>query len=411
MLYHRTNNIYAMNTRTGLYYIIVLLSAGVFLLIFSSWAYCQTTSSSINLELRVSPQLTAAQTINLTSLGIDNRGRGNRMFDLIIENNSDDTRENLYIDIIISSSTIGVIAEVYTENHDPFILRPRQVVIGNNNTIQNGLPGVENTNLNGRLTPAGEDFINGLGGSTRLPDAIYSVVLSIYQGQNRLNGGQLIATISEALSNQPIQNIVDFYLIQPGGSLGTRETLNTRLPIFRWDGPQELKYRLILVEDNGQNPQSLLQSALSTDATLGLGALGGQLLEFEMIDALVSGTSFQYPPTGTPALRDGRRYFWQIFAQIQTTSGIEVRPSEIMEFSVPAANVSKVQNFVSDDTVELIRELSPAAANEIAVMMVDGYQIVSLSIDGKEYTGPALVTFLENILDQLRSGEITIVNQ
>jgi hypothetical protein len=400
-----------MKTRKGLSYLIVLLSAGMYLLILTSTSFSQTTSGSINLELRVSPLISNAQTINLTSLGIDNQGRGNRMFDLIIENNSDFIKENLYLDIVITSSTIGVIAEIYTENHDPFILRPRQVVVGNNNTIQNGLPGVENTNLNGRLTPAGEDFINELGGSTRLPDAIYSVTLSIYQGQNRLNGGRRIATVSETVSNQPIQNIVDFYLIQPGGPLGTREPLNTRLPIFRWDGPQELMYRLIVVEDNGQNPQSLIQSALSTDATLGLGALGGQLLEFEMIDALVSGTSFQYPPTGTPALREGRRYYWQIFAQIQTTSGIEVRPSEIMEFSVPTTNVTQAQSFISDDTIELIREVSPAAATEISGMMIDGYQIVSLSIDGKEYTGPALVVFLEKIRDQLRSGEITIVNR
>ena len=366
-------------------------------------------SDLVRIDISLSPLLTEAQFINYTTLEMGNQAGGVKLFDLIFENLTDETLGNLFLDITFSSTKYGVLAELYSEDYEPFELLPRQMVVGSNFSIDAGFPGIRYLNIEGSTTPEGENLINSLEGSTRLPDDIYTFTFSLYQGTNKRNGGRLLDTVSESFGGAPIQNLVDFYLIQPGGPLGSFETITNKTPIFRWDGDPNVDYRLLVVMDNGQNAESLIQNAFSSEPISGPGATGSTLLEFEHIDVIVSGNSYQYPSSGVLPLTDGNRYYWQLFAQIQSTSGIESRPSSIMEFSLPSARAMVSNISIMEDIVNIVEEIDPNSGTQLKQILADQYEVVSITVDGVELTGAAYVTFLEEILQKIRTGQIVII--
>lgn len=363
----------------------------------------------VRVDLRLSPFLTDTQSFNYFTLEIGHQAGGVKLFDIILENNTGQVVRDLYVNIALSSSTRGILAELYSADFDPFELQPRQLVLGDNFSLANRLPGIRDFEITGGISPEGENFINSLEGGTRLPDDIYTVTFSIYQGANKRNGGRLLDTVSESFGAVPIQNLVDFYIIQPGGPVGSNEIIMNRTPVFRWDGPSNIQYRIIVVEDNGQNAESLLQNAYSSEPVAGPGATGSTLLEFEMIDALVNGNNFQYPASGVPALREGKRYYWQLFARFISVSGIDERPSGIMEFTIPLADGRPGEFVLTEEILRIISEIDPDTGTELQQILEDQFEISSINIDGIELSGTALVTFLEDFLERFRNGDIIII--
>lgn len=388
----------------------MLLLAGT-LLSTSTSIGSALSDSPIRAEMRISSVLTEAQTISFATLGINTSGRGTRLFEILVENISDEPVDFLFIRLEVSSSRYGVLALMYTSPVNGFYLKPRQFISGTNNNLAGGFPGLENSSFHAELTTAGENFITDLDGSTVLPDAIYTSKLTVLRYAKSVEeGGQIIAESSESIGGRPIENVVDFFLLQPGASIGSNEAASSRNPVFRWEGPPTVTYRLLVVEDNGQNPQSLIQGARSTDATLGLGATGSRLLDFERLDAFVSGTSYVYPSSGVIPLRENTRYFWQIFARIQRGNTIEERPSEIYEFLIPAAGANVQMARVTEDVTPVIQQLSPAVAARLQELILAGFAFQSVVVDGVTYEGPAILAMLQQFLARVESGEVILVN-
>lgn len=371
-------------------------------------------NDDITLDIVLSPQFTRAQAMSLSNLGTNRKGGGAPLFNLVISNNDRERQTDLYLDIEISSEKVGLIAELYQQSGQPFSLRPRQRVTANNNQLQRGLPGVrENFGFNGGLTDEGEELLNSLEGSTQLPADIYTVVLSLYQGNNSRNGGRLIASVEQTFGENIIgDGRLDLYLIQPGGELGSEEAINTTLPVFRWEGPPNLRYRLLVVEDNGQSAEALLQSAFSSSPIINRGRGGrgnagtGNLLDFEIVDAVINNTTFVIPPSGIQELKTGERYYWQVYTNRETVNGTESSPSEIWEFVVASdrKNVSVALNrqvrnalrtLLGEDRYEELRE--------------QGFQFSSIVIDGQTLRDADAVEKLRELSRQLNTGDISIV--
>ncbi|MCH8496494.1 MAG: hypothetical protein LAT57_12805, partial [Balneolales bacterium] len=370
-------------------------------------AQAQVADNAINAEFRLSPMMSEAQAINLASLGIDSRGGGVQLFEIIIENVTDTELQNLYFRIDVTSSRHGVIAEIYTPQANSFSMQPRQVIVANNNNlVGSGLPGIPGSVLRARLTNSGQDFFNKLGGSTTLPDAVYSTTVTMLEGGNTISTGRVLASVSDNIGTRPIENVVDYALLQPGGPVGSGDVIGSRNPVFRWDGPQDQQYRIVIVEDRGQSPFGLIQGAVSTDPTIGPGSTGSTLLDFEMVDALVQGTSFQYPTSGVTALKEGQRYFWQVFAQIRNPSGIESRPTSIFEFTIPSASATAEMTASAQDSAPIITQMSPQIAIKLQQLIESGYEIRSIQIDGITYTGVAMLNKLEEFAADLQQGNI-----
>jgi hypothetical protein len=382
------------------------------LLLLSSPVFAQQSSGDVVVDIRLMEAVTKAQVISLSTLGVDVRGRGQRVMELVIQNRSNETAKDLFFHVTVSSSNVGLIAEVDSKPDTPFSLRPNQLMITDNNRLHDGLPEIpELVGFVGDLTPQGEEFIESLDGATRLPDAIYTVVLSIYQGSNRPSGGKMISTVTQSVGSQPITNTIDFNLLTPGGPLGSNELIASGQPSFRWDGPSNTEYRLILVQDlgRGQSPEALIQAAISTEPTSGQSSVG-TLLEHEMIDVILTSNNYFYPAAGVKRLQPGNTFYWQVIARIRTSRGIDNRPSAIYEFRLSNPQAAQ-QAEMQSATVPLASSISPEVAAAIQNLVQSGFKLDKMVIDGRELSGTALQAFLEDFVEKIKRGEIIIVKQ
>lgn len=375
-------------------------------------ARAQAQNAELNLELVLSSNLTDSEVIPLQTL-IQNDGKGQKLFDLYLENlNTNEPAENLYFNIILSTEKHGTIVEAYQEEGKPFSLRSRQQVIATNNTIGNGgLPGIkEYIGFDGGLTSAGDDFYNNLKGSTKLPPDTYSIQVDIYQGHNSKNGGIKVASTSAQLGVEITEDVKDIYLTSPGDVIGSSVEITNPYPEFRWEGANNATYRLVVVEAKGdESPESLIQGALSTDPILENGKSGmGSLLDHEILDAKLNKRSFQFPTSGVKSHEEGQLYFWQVLLELKTSNGIETRPSEIWEYSLAEQGTD---DNVVDNSPELRRALNQLLGQgQFKEMQRNGYKLQSIVIDGQTVSGAVALQRIADFLDRVEQGDITIVN-
>lgn len=383
-----------------------------FLLLLSSPVIAQQSSGDVVVEVRLMEAVTKAQVISLSTLGVDVRGRGQQVMELVLQNRLNITVKNLFFHITVSSSNVGLVAEIDSKPDTPFSLRPNQLLITDNNRLHNGLPDIaELVGFVGDLTPQGKTFVESLDGATRLPDAVYTVVISLYQGKNRPNGGQMISTFTQSVGSQPITNTIDFNLLTPGGPIGSNEMIGSGQPSFRWDGPSNTGYRLIVVQDpgRGQSPEALIQAAISTEPTSGQGSIG-TLLEYEMIDVVLTSNNFFYPAAGVKRLKPGAKFYWQVITRIRTSRGTDHRPSGIYEFTLSNPNVTQTAD-IQSVIVPLASSISSEIAASIQNLVQNGFKMDKILIDGREISGTSLQAFLEDFTEKVKRGEIIIVKQ
>lgn len=368
----------------------------------------QAQSPDIDLEIQADPVFTNAQIINLTNLIFDESGRGTRLFSIFIQNSTDQVQESLYLDLLVRTQRRGLIVEGFQSSATPFSLQPGQVLYVSNNDLASGrLPGIDSQiRFGGGVTSQGADLLNTLQGSTRLPVDEYVLEARLYQGNNRPGGGNLIINRTLTIGGDLVDDELSLYLQAPGDVAGTGVTISNPYPEFRWEGQQERTYRVIVVEDReGENPESLIQSAKSSSP--GRMGLPGSLLEYEMLDILVEGTSFQFPSSGVQPLRDSNTYYWQVFTMLSTTSGEEERASEIWSFTLGSGFDAQV------DAVEIDGELRDILIALIGLetyseLERNNFELERMEFDEREMYGGMARDELIRLAEKIRDGIIKI---
>ncbi len=383
--------------------------AVLFLLSGTSVQQSKAQNAQVFLELQLSPNLTNSQAINLTNI-LANNGRGTNLFSLYLQNeNMSSAANNLYFNLELRSEKQGLIADMYQQQGKPFSLDPGQQIYATNNQVQTGLPGVEEQiDFDGGLTPDGEEFVNDLGGSTKLPADRYIVTVELYQGANKRNGGIRVASSVQEFGGDIADDDRDIFLTSPGDVVGSGMEITNPYPEFRWEGSNGTNYRLIVVEAKGQDsPESLIQGALSTEPILNQGAAAtGSLLDYEILDARARRTSFQMPPSGVQKLEPGKLYFWQVQAELNTSNGVETRTSEIWSFRL--AEQGNQQTIQAGQ--ELARTLRSLLGNDQYRQLAQrGFRLQSIVIDGQTITGPAALQQLVELKSKLDAGDISII--
>lgn len=393
----------------------LLHSSGLLFLILI-WAgfFATEVQSQANIDLEVQAEsiLTNAQIIELANFAFDERGTGARLLTFRMQNLDGERAENLYLDFQIVSDRRGTIVEAYQRADRPFSLSEGQSVVASNNAVARGsITGIsEPIRLDGDLTSQGEDLINSLQGRSTLPVDEYEIIVRIYQNGNRFSG-TLVAEGSVVIGTNLVEGDLSIYLQAPGDVAGTDITISNNYPEFRWEGLQELTYRVVVVEAQpGETPETLIQSALSTPA-----AQVGQstsLLEFENADVLVEGTSFQYPSSGVQPLREGNRYYWQVFSTLTTTSGEERFSSEIWNFKLDGggARTTATEGLIElDEEVQqvLVALLGSGVFSELAE---GNYQLESIDLDGLELSGEIAREELVRLIEKIQEGKIKVRN-
>lgn len=385
----------------------------LFVLIWSGMGHVQGQSGpELDLDIQAESVLTNAQIIELTNFVFDDRGRGPRLINFRITNNEASRAEQLYLDFQIVSQNRGVIMEAYQRGGSPFSLNAGQSVTASNNALARGsIAGItESIRLEGDLTPNGERLINSLQGRTTLPVDEYEIIIQIYQNGNRFNGVQ-IASASTIIGSNLTEEDLSIYLQAPGDILGSEVEITNRYPEFRWEGSANQKYRVVIVEaDGGDTPETLIQSALSTPAAPIRQSTS--LLEFENADVTVEGTSFQYPTSGVQPFREGKQYFWQVFTSLTTTSGEEMRSSDIWSFTLQSTGSAAVGQETIEMDGEVQQILMALLGSELFGELVDGdYQLEGFELDGIEFSGEIARDELIRLIEKIQEGKIKVVKE
>lgn len=382
----------------------------VAVLIFFAPGLCAQNNSGIELDLQAEPLLSNSQLISLVSLALDETGRGSRLFSFAIQNMSDAESAPLFIEYTATTSRFGLIIEAVQNARNPFSLQPGQVVVASNNDIaQSRLPGISGTiNFSADFTDNGEDFLNSLKGSSKLPADVYTITMNIFSNAPGANGGALEASQTVTIGENLVEDDETIFSLSPGDVAGSDMTISNPFPEFRWEGRPDQTYRLIVVNKiEGEGPETLIESALSTDAARSNGS--ANLLQFENLDITIQGTSFQFPSTGVQPLREGETYYWQVFSILQTSQGEDIRSSEIWEFTLSGrdgGNRGVAQEGIEMDG-EIFLLLSAILGEDRALELQEsGYQLSSLELDDTEFSGQIANAKLEELLDKLREGKL-----
>jgi hypothetical protein len=363
-------------------------------------------SDGFDVDITAEPQISNAQIIELTTLVDAERRTGARLMTITVTNQSGADADDLYLEILRSSSRHGLLAETYQRNDTAFGLENGQTVFISNNDIARGsLPNVSGVALfNGVLTSSGRNFLNQLQGLTSLPADEYTITVNLYQRNNSRNGGILLGTASVTIGQNLIDSDYSIFLLSPGDIAGSAISISNPYPEFRWEGTPGQTYRLVVVEASGnESPQSLIESALSTSPS----EQGTENpLEHEYLDVLVDGTSFQYPAFGSKSLREGRTYYWQVFSELQTTSGSIERASEIWSFRLRGGATSLGEIDLDDELREFLVPL--LGEDEVNRLLRNGFALFEIELDGETYSGEAAKAQLMELLDKMRSNKIKV---
>ncbi len=363
-------------------------------------------SSDFGIEIISEPLINNAQIVELSTLINADGNSSVRLITIQITNFTEQEADDLYLDIDVFSSREGLLMESHQRNDVPFGLLPGQTASVSNIDLSMGrLPNTRNRVVfNGRLTSDGRALFNRLRGVTSLPADEYTIEVRLYQRNNSVNGGILVGSSSVTLGGNLIDSDLSIYLLSPGETVGSGVTISNPYPEFRWEGQQGQTYRLVLVEAvAGEDPQALLESAISTASSRG-GA--ERLLEHEYLDVQVDGTSFSYPSFGTKSLQPGKRYYWQVYTELQTTSGVRERASEIWSFTMRDSRESVAGVEIDDELSELLISVIGAVKTERIIR--EGFSLFEIEIDGRVLSGEAAKEELLQLLDMMRNERIKL---
>lgn len=387
----------------------IFLSLLVSIYIFVPVKSVFAQSEILTLDVNLSPALENAQVLGLTSLGVDNKGSGPVLFSGSLVNNTDRRLDNLFFEILVQAGKVGVLAQVTQQAAYPFSLEPRQVVFGDNNDIVNEqIPGIDDKmQFDGGLTPEGEEFVESLGGSTTLPNDIYTLTVTIYQVTNEL-GKETLATQTIELGGSDDGAIVDevtILLKTPGDIIGAEVNITNPFPQFSWEGEAANTYRVVVVRANGQDsPESLIETAKSSAPT----NEAGSLQQFENLDLTVEGNTLQFPSSGVQPLTAGQTYYWQVSTEIQTAIGTEELTSELWSFKLasPSDNTTLVE--IDQDAFDALIAL--IGEEEFASLTESGYSFESIEVNNQIITGATALQLLTEIIQKIDDGEIILNN-
>lgn len=359
---------------------------------------------NVDFRIDLMPTLENAQELGLATLGLDSEGKGPVLGSVSLQNLEDSVISNLYLEFSIEAAKKGVIISFRQKGINPFSLDPRQLVyVTNNNITDDAIPGVEETVSFEETENNVDEFFEDLDDVSTLPSDVYTVSATLSRRTNACGTQELATAFAEIGGEAFISEEQDIFLRTPGDVIDGNVEITNPFPQFSWEGEAGIEYRLVVVNDNGQDsPESLLQGATSTEPTTS----GGSLLEFENLDVTLTGNTFQYPSSGAQPLEEGQTYYWQVIASIQTGNSSEERSSEVWSFVLSKAESGEPTVVINNEIRRtLVSFLGEDAYNRLKEA---GFSLQNIEIDGVVMSGPQATIKLAEILQKIEDGDIII---
>jgi hypothetical protein len=124
-----------------------------------------------------------------------------------------------------------------------------------------------------------------------------------------------------------------------------------------------------------------------------------------MLDRVISQSSFQYPNSGVQSLEEGKTYYWRIIAQRETSSGEQLRESEIWSFTLAETQSSSPGSSVSG----ISDALESVMGEQFSEFSEQGYTFDGMVIDGQVVQGAQAMQKLRELSRRAEDGDVSIV--
>ncbi len=312
----------------------------------------------------------------MNDLDLNNPGNNPLLFWVRIQNDHLDRR--VFITLKIVSDRYGVLAE---GTSTPFVLKPDTLIQLDNRQLAQGQGPFElkDYTLNEENLTKLRDAILSTG---LLPSDHYSFLLKIQD----VRAPEIEQEKDIALD---ITNPTVVDLVSPGVPVGSSQPLPavyTQQPQFVWNS-NATTFMLTVCEKLPSNasPEEVMENVPRYKGT-------------------VQGNSFLYPASGAYPLEEGKTYYWQLEARVETSRGPQTLKSEIWGFKI-ARSDAPGQQF----------------AEEQIQMFLQSHQLRSLvnagALQGCKPTGvifvngrPVSMEDVQLILQKIESGQYKVLS-
>ena len=312
----------------------------------------------------------------MNDLDLNNPGNNPLLFWVRIRNDAKERRVTISLKIV--SKNYGLLAEGVST---PFVLKPDTLIELDNRKLAQGQGPFElkDYTLNEENVAKLRDAILSTG---LLPSDHYSFVLKIQDVKEP--SAEHETDIALDITNP---TVVD--LMSPGVPVGSSQplpTVYTHQPQFVWNSNAST-FVLTVCEKMASNssPEEVMENVPRYQGT-------------------VRGHSFLYPASGAYPLEEGKTYYWQLEARVETSRGPRTLKSEIWGFKI-ARSESPGQQF----------------AEEQIQMFLQSRQLRSLfnasTLQGCKPTGvvfingrPVSMEDVQMILQKIESGQYKVLS-
>lgn len=352
-------------------------SITIFIIILIS-IYSPAYTSEVQVTLELFPGLQNARMLFLSDFDLLQLGNGPLLFRISMTN-SGTAAKSIIGKFSVETANLGIL--FYGETK-PFSLPVGTTYLTNQDIFtQQQQYSLSQYNFEDAADELRETILQ----TGKLPTDRYDFKWEVIEVENNVNHDSKTESLF-------IDNPTRLDLISPGTEANSSflPILFTTLPYFRWES-NATEFRLKVCEKlpHNRTPEDAMNNT--------------PRLERKIIE----NNYFQYPSAGAWTLEEGKTYFWQVFAAIETASGSVEIPSEIWGFQI--IDLSNPQ--FAESQKRIIEELEDILGdNAIQELFgpegeLQGFQMTGIAYwNGK----PISIQKIMELIDAIREGKLVV---
>lgn len=317
-----------------------------------------------------------------------------------IENTTDQSFSNLFIEISISSEEQGQLLRVTQNDSYPISLNENSDIrFTNKDIIDQTFPGSTVTpQFNFLLLERGRRLLNTIENNQLPTGAPYQISVSIFEDGNREANGSLVGSRTFTLGAGALADHSTIEADEESLELLANLDISRERPLFKWNSSPYKTYRLVVVEDTPENNTELLLQHSFNQANSDF--IRTDLADFEYLDVNITGNSYAYTESMLKQLEYGKTYAWQVRTTIHTPTGEEEVQSDIWRFSLNTP--------IDGEVRELLTILF--GEERVSQMVESGLQLNEIEIGGVTLSDRDAVEYLTQLAEKIRNNRVVITH-
>jgi len=309
-------------------------------------------------------------------------GASPQLFWLTLTNNYP-TSKMVKLRLVFQYNSASAVAssELLSGTSDPFLLPVGPLYITNQSLFSSTNDyGLQDYNFN---EDAANDLMESILSTGKLPSGSYQFVITVIE--------DVTTTVyDEEILEFNISNPTTLDLLFPGEPARMSDMLPiyTTLPLFRWESDaSEFRIRVCERLSINSSPEDVMENE-------------------PRLEVVLNTTTFNYPPAAFP-LEEGKTYFWQVMAIVNSSNGPIEYPSEIWGFKI--ANLTSGQFTATH--MQAINYLMLILGSDFLTELFDeGGELANYSFNGTIINNGSSLSLeeLTNLINKIFRGEIKI---